>query len=201
VPVPVLFDAYQESTARVSLTSLVNFDRNSYSVQAMAVSKTVTIRAYADRISISYGSQLIGLHRREFGRDKTSYEPWHYLAVLIRKPGALRNGAPFQQWDLPEALQQARERIGSSSDGDRQFVGILAAVPTHGLKAVSVACAETLAAGTISRDLVLNLLSRAAEQPMGVDYQPPGHLPKLRLLPQADCRRYDRLLIGGGHAS
>jgi len=201
VPVTVLFDAYQESTARVSLTSLVNFDRNSYSVQAMAVSKTVTIRAYADRISFIYGGQLIGLHRRQFGRDKTSYEPWHYLDVLMRKPGALRNGAPFQQWDLPEALQQARERIGSSSDGDRQFVGILAAVPVHGLKAVADACAEALSAGTISRDLVLNILSRAGEQPIIVDYQPPDHLPKLRLVPQADCRRYDRLLGGGGHAS
>jgi transposase len=201
VPAPVLFDAYQESTARVSLTSMVNFDRNSYSVQAMAVSKTVTIRAYADRISFIYGGQLIGLHRRQFGRDKTSYEPWHYLDVLKRKPGALRNGAPFQQWDLPEALQQARERIGSSSDGDRQFVGILAAVPVHGLKAVADACAEALSAGTISRDLVLNILSRADEQPIIVDYQPPDHLPKLRLLPQADCRRYDSLLVGGGHAS
>jgi len=96
VPVPVLFDAYQESTARVSLTSLVIFDRNSYSVQATVVSKTVTIRAYADRISFIYGGQLIGLHCRQFGRDKTSYEPWHYLTVLMRKPGALRNGAPFQ---------------------------------------------------------------------------------------------------------
>lgn len=201
VPVPVLFDAYQESTARVSLTSLVNFDRNSYSVQATAVSKTVTIRAYADRISFIYGGRLIGLHCRQFGRDKTSYEPWHYLSVLMRKPGALRNGAPFQQWDLPEALQQARERIGSSSDGDRQFVGILAAVPAHGLKAVADACAEALSAGTISRDLVLNILSRAGEQPTVADYQPPDHLPKLRLLPQADCRRYDCLLVGGGHAS
>jgi hypothetical protein len=73
---------------------MVNFDRNSYSVQAMVVSKTVTIRAYVDRISFIYGGQLIGLHRRQFGRDKTSYEPWHYLDVLKRKPGVTKRGLP-----------------------------------------------------------------------------------------------------------
>ena len=75
VPVPLPFDAYQESTARVSLTSLINFDRNRYSVQASAVSKTVTVRAYADQISIIHNGELIGSHRRQFGRDKTLYEP------------------------------------------------------------------------------------------------------------------------------
>ena len=201
VPVPVPFDAYQENTARVSLTSLVNFDRNRYSVQVTAVSKTVTIRAYADRISFILNGQLIGLHRRQFGRDKTIYEPWHYLDVLKRKPGALRNGAPFQNWDLPEALQRTREHLGSCPDGDRQFVGILAAVPAHGLQMVATACAEALASKTVSRDLVLNILSRAGDQTTVADCQPPDHLPKLRLPPLADCRRYDRLLIGGGHAS
>jgi len=201
VPVPVLFDAYQENTARVSLTSLVNFDRNRYSVQVTSVSKTVTIRAYADRISFILNGQLIGLHRRQFGRDKTIYEPWHYLDVLKRKPGALRNGAPFQDWTLPEALQQPRERLSTRPDGDRQFVGILAAVPAHGLQAVANACAEALASKTVSRDLILNILSRAGEQATVADCQPPDHLPKLSLPPRADCRRYDRLLVGGGHAS
>ena len=200
VPIPVHFDAYQESTAKVSLTSLVNFDRNSYSVQATEVGKVVTIRAYADRLAFIYGGQLIGQHRRQFGRDKTSYEPWHYLDVLKRKPGVLRNGAPFQDWSLPEALQRARERIGCSSEGDRQFVGILAAVPAHGLKSVANACAEALASKTVSRDLVLNILSRAGEQTTAVNCQT-DHLPKLKLIPQADCRRYDLLLAGGGHAS
>ena len=31
-------------------------------------------------------------------------DPWHYLPVLARKPGALRNGDPFRNWDLPPAL-------------------------------------------------------------------------------------------------
>jgi hypothetical protein len=31
--------------------------------------------------------------------------------VLERKPGALRHGAPFQEWDLPVSIQVVRMRI------------------------------------------------------------------------------------------
>ncbi len=201
VRVPVAFDAYQESTAGVSPTPLVNFDRNRYSVQSTSVGRTVTIRAYADRIAFFRDGRLVGLHRRQYGRDKTSYEPWHYLDVLKHKPGALRNGAPFVNWELPQPVQQARERLSTYADGDRQFVDILAAVPKHGLQAVSDACKEALLARTISRDLVLNILSRANEPKPPGHYQPPEHLPQLRLFPTADCTRYNRLLSGGRHAS
>lgn len=201
VHVPVVFDAYQESTARVSPTALVNFDRNRYSVLATSVGKTVTIRAYADRISFFRDSKLVGLHPRQYGRDKTIYEPWHYLDVLKQKPGALRNGAPFVGWELPQPVQKAREWLSRHTDGDRQFVDILAAVPYHGLQAVADACQEALASKAVSRDLVLNILSRANDPMLPDNYQPPNHLPQLSLFPQADCNRYNRLLTGGGHAS
>jgi len=196
IQTPVLFDAYQESTARVSLTSLINFDRNRYSVEVTCVGKIVTVRAYANRLSIIHNGKLVGLHRRQYGRDRTIYEPWHYLDVLKQKPGALRNGEPFINWDLPQDLQKTRERLSRRPDGDRQFVGILSAVPVHGLKAVEQACSEALAAKVVSKDLVLNILSRANEPAPLSSCQSPAHLPKLRLLPQADCRRYDRLLAG-----
>lgn len=201
VRVSVCFDAYQESTAGVSSTSLVNFDRNRYSVQSTSAGRTVTIRAYADRISFFHDGKLVGLHRRQYGRDKTVYEPWHYLDVIKHKPGALRNGAPFVNWELPQPVQQARERLSKYADGDRQFVDILAMAPKNGLQAVSDACKEALLSRTISRDLVLNILSRANEPKPPGNYQPPEHLPQLSLFPTADCTRYNRLLSGGRHAS
>ena len=45
-----------------------------------------------------------------YGRGKTIYDPWHYVPVLARKPGALRNGAPFKDWVLPK-----RRSIGCSA--------------------------------------------------------------------------------------
>lgn len=201
VRVKVPFDSYRETTARVSFTSLVNFDRNRYSVHASAVGKTIAVRAYADRLILVADGQTVGVHVRQFGRDKTLFDPWHYLEVLKRKPGALRNGAPFKDWELPVPLKEVRAALLNHHDGDKQFVGILCAALTHGLKAVVDACAEAVAATTISRDVILNILSRTGEEAPPEQCAAPSHLPPLRMPPVADCRRYDQLLAGGAHAA
>jgi hypothetical protein len=54
------------------------------------------IRVYAERIEIRQDVRLVGKHPRCFGRDQTIYDPGHYTPVLARKPGALRNEAPFK---------------------------------------------------------------------------------------------------------
>lgn len=194
------FDAYAETPARVSSTALVCFDRNRYSVHASAVGKAAMVRAYADRIVIVVDGEVIGAHPRRFGRDKTVYDPWHYTGVLERKPGALRNGAPFRGWDLPEPLKQVRAALSGHSDADRQFVGILSAVGEHGLEAVTDACAAAIAERAVSRDVVLNILSRSKEPSPVTGWQPPPGVPEIRLAPIADCSRYDGLLTGGDHA-
>ena len=150
------FDGCQESEARVPSSSLVAFDRNSYSVQVRAIGQPVTVRAYAERLVFVQDSQVVGEHPRRFGRGLVVYDPWHYLESLQRKPGALRNGSPFKQWNLPESVVLVREALSRHGDGDRQFVGILAAVPLYGLEAVTQACSEALAAQIVSRDIVLN---------------------------------------------
>jgi hypothetical protein len=78
----------------------------------------------------------------------------------VKKPGALRNGAPFKDWDLPSALAQVRAKLTSHADGDRQFVKVLGAVLDHGLAAVEAACTEALEAGIASGDVILTVLAR-----------------------------------------
>jgi hypothetical protein len=58
---------------------------------------------------------IVGEHRRRFGRGETIYDPWHYVPVLARKPGALRNGAPFKDWLLPASLERMRLAQPSNS--------------------------------------------------------------------------------------
>jgi transposase len=201
ISVKVPFDSYQETPARVSYTSLVSFDRNRYSVHASAVGRTVSVRAYADRLIFLADGVTVGVHPREFGRDKTVFDPWHYLEVLKHKPGALRNGAPFKDWEFPLPLKQVRAAMLNRPDGDRQFVGILSAVLTHGLDAVTCACAEAVAANTISQGVILNILSRSQEQLSFAECTALTNLPQLRMPPLADCRRYDLLLTGGAHVA
>lgn len=192
VPYAGRFDGFHSVPAAVSKTCLVRFDNNKYSVMASAVGRPVEIRAYAERIEVRQDGRLVGDHPRCFGRGRTIYDPWHYVPVLMRKPGALRNGAPFKDWVLPGALEKVRRKLKGVDDGDRQMVDILTTVLTEGLPAVEAACAEAIAQGVHSADVILNILARRR------DPAPPPLLltsPALRLAhePVADCARYDLL--------
>jgi len=191
---PPPFDGYAEKPCRVSPSSLVSFDRNRYSADCRYAGQTVQLRVYADRVVVVKDGQVVGDHKREFGRDKTIFDPWHYLAVLEIKPGSLRNGAPFKDWVLPESLRQIHERLKQRyGDWDRQFVGILAAVPLYGLEAVEGACRQALSERLVSKEVVLNLLHRNRDRGVDVILDPGGYL-ILKNEPIADCQRYDHLL-------
>ena len=139
------FDGFVEKAVRASTTCLIMADHNRYSVDARAAGRMVLVRSHAERIVVLLGDEVVADHPRHFRRDQIIYDPWHYLPVLVKKPGALRNGAPFKDWDLPPALAQVRAKLKSHADGDRQFVKVLGAVLDHGLAAVEAACAEALA--------------------------------------------------------
>jgi len=177
------FAAYKEQPVRVSTTALVSYDTNRYSVEADMVGKTVMLRAYAQWIVVVEAGEVIGEHPRLLGRHQVRYDPWHYVGVLQRKPGALRNGAPFRDWQLPEPLQAMRQALGTHADADRQFVGILGAVLTYGLEAVTTACAQALEMGAASRDVVLNLLARLKEEAETPLCEPAEPLPALSVAP------------------
>ncbi|SDR49810.1 Transposase [Rhizobiales bacterium GAS113] len=186
------FDGFHAVPASISKTCLVRFDNNRYSVAASAVGRPVEIRAYADRIDIRQDGHVVGDHARCFGRDRTISNPWHYVPVLARKPGALRNGAPFKDWVLPAGLDRVRRKLTGATDGDRQFVDILAAVLTDGLGAVEAACLEAIASGVHSADVILNILARRREPAIVTTIATPAALTLIHE-PAADCARYDSL--------
>ena len=154
--------------------------------------RPVEIQAYAGRIVIRQDGAVVGEHARCFGRGETVYDPWHYVPVLARKPGALRNGAPFKNWLLPAGLERLRRKLKGSHDGDRQMVRVLSAVLTDGLATVDAACAEALGNGVHSADVVLNILARRRDAGPAATILTPEAL-RLHHPPIADCARYDRL--------
>jgi transposase len=183
VPISGRFDGFRATQASVSKTCLVRFDNNKYSVAARAVGRPVEIQGYAERIVIRQDGAIVGEHVRCFGRNQTIYDPWHYV---------FRNGAPFKDWVLPASLEHVRRRLSGSDDGDRQMVKILSAVLSDGLAAVEAACAEALAGGVHSADVVLNILARRRDREPPATIVTPEVL-SLRHAPIADCARYDRL--------
>jgi hypothetical protein len=152
----------------------------------------VEIRAYAERVEFWQDGKVVGEHPRAFGRGKTVYNPLHYIPVLVRKPGALRNGAPFKDWELPPAIRRVQRRLGRVPNGDRQMVDILGVVLTDGLDAVEAACAEALAEGVHSASVILNILARRREPEPPLTITTPEAL-RLNCEPAADCARYDSL--------
>ena len=192
IPYPGRFDGFHAVPASVSKTCLVRFDNNRYSVAACAVGRPVEIRAYADRIELRQDGRIVGDHPRCFGRDQTIFDPWHYVPVLARKPGALRNGAPFKDWVLPASLQRVRRKLAGVDDGDRQMVEILSAVLTDGLQSVEAACGEALREGVHSAAVILNILARRREPAAPITIMTPDAL-RLRFAPTANCARYDSL--------
>ncbi len=195
MPVPAAFDGFVEVSKRVSSTCLITFERNRYSVPASFANRTVSLRIYPERMVIVAEARVVAEHVRVFCRDKrppgqSIYDWRHYLSVAQRKPGALRNGAPFQE--LPESFRQLRARLIKRPGGDGEMVDILALVLLHDEQLVEQAVARALEAGEPSKQHVLNCLSRLEEPERPPRLQPPPAL-KLVTEPLADTARYDRL--------
>lgn len=192
VPYVGPFNGFHALPASVSKTCLVRFDKNRYSVDGRAVGRPVEIRAYAERVEFWQDGRIVGQHDRAFGRDKAIYDPLHYIPVLARKPGALRNGAPFKDWELPPAIRRVQRKLGKVPNGDRQMVQILSMIPTDGLDAVDAACAEALNEGAPAASVIINILARRREPPPPMTIDTPDAL-RLTCQPVADCQRYDSL--------
>src|SRR3974390_1809023 len=186
------FDGFVEKAVRATTTCLVVADRNRYSIHARPAGRMVLVRSHAERIVVLLGDEIVADHPRNFKRDQIIYDPWHYVPVLMKKPGALRNGAPFKDWALPPALSQVRTKLKNHADGDRQFIKVLGAVLDHGLDTVEAACAEALQAGIASGEVILTVLARRRQPAMPPSIITPDAL-RLKIEPVADCGRYDSI--------
>ncbi|HKH29160.1 MAG TPA: IS21 family transposase [Sphingomicrobium sp.] len=208
MPLPPAFDGFVDRSKRVSPTCLISFERNRYSVPASFANRPVSLRVYPDRLVVAAEGQILCEHERVIQRShhlppRTIYDWRHYLAVIQRKPGALRNGAPFAE--LPLAFRQLQDQMLRRPGGDREMVDILALVLHHDEQAVLVAVEMALAEGVATKTHVLNLLHRLID---GKTSGGPGiDTPQaliLRREPTADVERYDSLraqIAGGRHAS
>ena len=200
------FDGFVEHTKRVSPICLVHFERNRYSVPASFANRPVSVRIYPERIVVAAEGQILCEHSRIIDRShhtggRTVYDWRHYLSVIQRKPGALRNGAPFAE--MPEAFRQLQSQLLRRPGGDREMAEILALVLQHDEQAVLCAVELALEAGVATKTHVLNLLHRLTDgkAPPASPIDAPQAL-RLAQEPLANVGRYDALRDGGlRHAS
>lgn len=186
------FTYYRVTHLMVNSYCLVHFEGNRYSVPCEFSGKTVTLHAYMDRIEIIYEHQMIAQHQRIWQKQQTAYNPWHYLPLLKRKPGALRNGEPFKAWVLPPAVKQLQQHLMKQPKGDRTMVEILALIAEYG-EDVGVTAAElALEAGIPTVAAVQNIINRLNE-PTIPKYTTVTEV-TLTIPPSSDLSRYNTLL-------
>jgi hypothetical protein len=188
MPMPTPFDGYVERSAKVSSTCLVAVARNRYSVPCELAGQRVSTRLYPTRVEIASDEAIVACHARVADRGHICYDWQHYIALVQRKPGALRNGAPFA--DMPPPLQRLRQGLMRHDGGDKTMAQVLNCVASHGLEAVLVAVELVIESGVLSTEHVLNVLARlnASELPQSVE-----STLQLKELPVADTGRYDSL--------
>ena len=191
------FDGFVEHSKRVSPTCLVTFERNRYSVPASFANHPVSLRVYPERIVIAAEGLILCEHGRIIMRShdqpgRTVYDWRHYLAVIQRKPGALRNGAPFAE--MPDGFRQLQSYLLKRPGGDREMTEILALVLQHDEQAVLCAVELALEVGVPTKTHILNILHRLTDgkAPPVSPIDAPQAL-RLKREPVANVGRYDDL--------
>ena len=185
---PTAFDGYVEKEAKVSSTCLVSVSRNRYSVPCEFAGQKVSTRLYPNRVSVVVGDAVAASHARLSDRGHTCYDWQHYIDLVQRKPGALRNGAPFA--DMPEPLKKLKQGLLRHTGGDKIMAQVLAAVPTAGLEAVLVAVELVIESGALSAEHVHNVVARLRASPVPQSVQTTLELVDT---PLANTARYDSL--------
>ncbi len=172
---------------RVNPLSLVSFDGHKYSVPCHLAGKRLLIQTTAATIKVIVGDECVTEHKRSFIKNQTTYNPWHYLSVLKRKPGALRNGEPFLHWDLPQPVRQLQQHLLKHPKGDRAMVKLLSLIADYREDLGVTASAIALEEGVPTVEAVLNIIHRLTEpaipsfkiKEIPLTIPPPGELSTL----------------------
>ena len=178
------YDACDRQPGRVSSLSLVRYRTNDYSVPVAYGHRDVLVRGYVDQVVISCGSDVITRHPRSYERDDFVYNPIHYLPLLERKPGALDQAAPLQEWELPEEFGALRRLLESRMGrrGKREFVQVLRLLEIFAMSEVHAAIKDALRLGAVSFDAVKHIvLCRLEGRPPRLDLELYPYLLKARV--------------------
>jgi transposase len=195
---PVPFRACVGASAVATKQALVRFDGNDYSVPHDHAYRPCHVRGFVERVEILHKAEVIASHRRSTGKGEYVLDPFHYLPVLDRKPGALLNGRPFKGEPFGEAFGRLRCELAhrQGPEGDRHFVKVLLLMTKHPREEVKRAVEDCVARRAFSSDAVELALR---DEPVAACL--PLDLARLPLLPQVGSGKrpavlYDALLKG-----
>ena len=186
---------------RVTSLCLVRFDTNDYSTPCQHAHHQVVVRPTVGKVRIYRDDRLIAAHKRCYGRHQAIYEPWHYLALIERKPLALDYGAPMKQLRLDPCFDVLRRRLEAGqihSRGTREYIQILRLLEHHPLADLTTAAQRALELGVDRYEAIKSLvLCPPQRTPSLLDLSGQSWLAAYRVIP-APIACYGALVGSGG---
>lgn len=191
-----VFEPCEKVSTRASSLSLVRYRSNDYSVPTAYGHHDVLVRGFVDQVVIACGAEVIARHPRCYGKAEFVYDPLHYLALLERKPNALDQAAPLQNWVLPAEFEELRRlleaRLGKG--GRKEYIQVLRLLETFDDAQVAAAVEDALRLSAISDDAVKHLvLARIERRAPRLDLTAYPYLPQAHV-GITDVRSYLALL-------
>ncbi len=191
------FETRRIVDATANSEALVRFDTNDYSVPVRYAHRQLIVVATVDEVRVVYDDQLVAKHPRSWQRERTFFEPVHYLALLERKPGGFDYARPLEHWNLPECFALLRRRLEADDPrhGTRSFIRVLRLLEKFSLAQLAEAVEYALDIDVIDADSIRTIVEHRSEEPVKLfplDGRP--HLAHVRV-ETTDVSCYQALLM------
>jgi len=126
----------------------------------------ITARVGPSFVEIEHDGARVARHQRCYGRGLQILDLEHYLDVLERKPGAMANSTPLEQWRqsgrwpmcLDRIWKKLEQRHGKGA-GTREMIGLVRAGLSSGWDRLIAAVEEALRLGVTDSAAVLHILN------------------------------------------
>ncbi len=162
------FEARRVDLRTADSQSLIRFDDNDYSVPVQYAHRRVTVVATVQDVRLVFDDRLIARHVRCWDRERTFFEPIHYLALLERKPGGLDYAKPLENWELPACWALLRRRLEAhdARHGTRSFIQVLRLLERFPLPHLTAAVEYALDIDVIDAASIRTIAEHRADEPV-----------------------------------
>jgi hypothetical protein len=202
LPLPARpFDPCLERQAIVDKYQTVAYDANRYSVPRPWAFRSVTVKAYVDRIVVVAAGQVVAEHPRSYERSQQVLDPLHYLVSLSRRPAALDHAPVYRDWKLPAAIAELRGELESRYGlpaGTNQYIRVLQLLAEHPHERLGRAIAAARAEHALSAEAIGQRVRALAAAEAGHDTAPVNSRAITNIcnvvVPRPDLARFNQLL-------
>jgi hypothetical protein len=192
---PAGFDLGRVGLVRATKQFRVPLDSNHYTVPSRYAGQRLTLKAYADRVCIYDGEQLVARHARSMDRHQHIEDPDHERQLMAQRANAREQRLVVNFLALSPRAQAYREGLEAKRVNARVHLRkILALAELHGTEAVARALDDGLELQAFSAEYIANILAarrRIGPEPAALSLTRRADLLELEL-PEPDLSIYDR---------